>query len=71
MRKALSVFRRAHLHVEVYSGFRILHIGNVVRASVSVMYEKKRKHKHNKHDVQRQQQLKQQHDKQKQQQKPK
>ena len=68
MRKALSVFRRAYLHVEVYSGFRILHIGNVVRASVSVMYEKKRKYKHNKHDVQRQQQLKQQHDNQKQQQ---
>ena len=43
MRKALSVFRRAHLHVEVYSGFRILHIGNVVRANVSVMYEKKKK----------------------------
>ena len=37
----MSVFRRAHLHVEVYSGFRILHIGNVVRASVSVMYGKK------------------------------
>ena len=35
------------------------------------MYEIKRKHKHNKHDVQRQQQLKQQHDHQKQQQEPK
>jgi len=32
---------------------------------------KKKKHKHNKHDVQRQQHLKQQHDNQKQQQEPK
>ena len=32
------------------------------------MYDKKKKHKHNKHDLQRKQQLKQQHNKQKQQQ---
>ena len=36
MRRASSVFRSAHLHVEVYSEFRILHIGNVVRASVRI-----------------------------------
>ena len=39
--------------------------------SVSVMYDKKKNHKHNKHAVQRQQQLKRQHDNQKQQQEPK
>ena len=34
MRRASSVLRSAHLHVEVYLGFTIRHIGNVVRASV-------------------------------------
>ena len=43
MRRASSVFRSAHLHVEVYSEFRILHIGNVVRASVRIDAIKEKK----------------------------
>ena len=30
------MFRSAHLDIGVYSGFRIHHIGNVVRASVRI-----------------------------------